>query len=110
VPKSLDGNGKPPSPAFVPTPPARSPKRNSLHYPPSDSNSKRNTIAFTRENGNGSPFSDNLSRLAGLGTGTQVSGGLEDSIHNPGRFSNKRGREGDEIGGGERDRLLDNGY
>jgi hypothetical protein len=110
VPKSLDGNGKPPSPAFVPTPQARSPKRNSLPYSPSNSNGKRNSMGYTHENRNGSPFSDNRSRLAGLGTGTQVSGGLEDSVHNPARFSNKRGREGDEIGGGERDRLLDNGY
>jgi hypothetical protein len=78
VPKSLDKDGKPPSPAF------------SLHNSPSQS--RKTSPSLSRQNSNTSNHEYNekrtstsfLSKRALVpGAGGLGSGGLEDSIHNP---------------------------
>jgi hypothetical protein len=67
IPKSLDKDGRPPSPVF--TIPAKSLKRGSVGGNDGDE--------VVRQR-NSNPFLDGLSKLVG-------SGGLEDSMHNPNR-------------------------
>lgn len=68
IPKSLDGDNKPPSPAFT-LPQKRSSQGNGFGNLPVVKG--------------GNPFLDGLSRLVG-------SGGLENSMHNPARFEKER--------------------
>ncbi|KAF8854042.1 hypothetical protein BDZ45DRAFT_51119 [Acephala macrosclerotiorum] len=89
--RNLDGDGKPPSPVFIPT---SSLARSSSNTPNSHTASRSGSISSLRksisrdedEGGNGiskrasNPFLGGLSRLVGAG-----SGGIEDSIHNPER-------------------------
>jgi hypothetical protein len=96
VPKSLDRDGKPPSPAFI-----------SLHNSPSQS--RKTSLSLSRQNSNTSNHEYNEKRAStsflskrGLGPGAVGglgSGGLEDSIHNPFPSSTRRA---------EKERLLGN--
>jgi hypothetical protein len=74
VPKSLDKDGKPPSPAF------------SLHNSPS----RKTSLSLSRQNSNTSEYNEKRASTSFLskrglvpGAGALGSAGLEDSIHNP---------------------------